>query len=97
MSGLVLDEHPLSPYAQKVRILLREKDLPFETRLPRRPRRGGESLGPLLQQAAVRDHRLEWMIKSGGMQVVLDGLAKGDIRFTDTARFADHGRPASTA
>ena len=29
-----------------------------------------------------RDHRLEWMIKSGGMEVVLDGLAKNNIRFT---------------
>ncbi len=29
-----------------------------------------------------RDHRLEWMIKSGGMKVVTDGLAKGNIRFT---------------
>ncbi len=29
-----------------------------------------------------RDHRLEWMIKSGGLQVVLDGLAKDDIRFS---------------
>ena len=29
-----------------------------------------------------RDHRLEWMMKSGGAQVVLDGLARGDIRFT---------------
>ena len=39
-----------------------------------------------------RDHRLEWMIRSGGMQVVLDGLAGGDIRFTETSRFAGHGR-----
>ena len=29
-----------------------------------------------------RDHRLEWMMKSGGLQVVLDGLAKDNIRFT---------------
>ncbi len=29
-----------------------------------------------------RDHRLEWMIKSGGLQVVLDGLDKNNIRFT---------------
>jgi len=29
-----------------------------------------------------RDHRLEWMMKSGGMQVVLDGLARNNIRFT---------------
>lgn len=29
-----------------------------------------------------RDHRLEWMMKSGGRQIVLDGLAKDNIRFT---------------
>lgn len=29
-----------------------------------------------------RDHRLEWMIRSGGIQVVLDGLQKDNIRFT---------------
>jgi len=29
-----------------------------------------------------RDHRLEWMIKSGGAQVVLDGLERDNIRFS---------------
>jgi glutathione S-transferase len=29
-----------------------------------------------------RDHRLEWMIKSGGLEVVLDGLKAGNIRFS---------------
>jgi glutathione S-transferase len=29
-----------------------------------------------------RDHRLEWMMKSGGVQIVLDGLANNNIRFT---------------
>jgi glutathione S-transferase len=29
-----------------------------------------------------RDHRLEWMIKSGGLEVVLKGLERGNIRFT---------------
>lgn len=29
-----------------------------------------------------RDHRLEWMIKTGGLQIVLDGLEKDNIRFT---------------
>jgi len=29
-----------------------------------------------------RDHRLEWMIKSGGVEVVLKGLERGNIRFT---------------
>jgi len=28
-----------------------------------------------------RDHRLEWMIKSGGLEVVLKGLEAGNIRF----------------
>jgi glutathione S-transferase/RNA polymerase-associated protein len=28
-----------------------------------------------------RDHRLEWMLRSGGAQVVLDGLEKKNIRF----------------
>jgi glutathione S-transferase len=29
-----------------------------------------------------RDHRLEWMLRSGGIDVVLEGLAKGTIRFS---------------
>ena len=31
-----------------------------------------------------RDHRLEWMIKSGGLDVVLKGLERDTIRFTPT-------------
>ena len=33
-----------------------------------------------------RDHRLEWMIKSGGVQVVIDGLARDNIRFSPDFR-----------
>jgi glutathione S-transferase len=29
-----------------------------------------------------RDHRLEWMIKSGGLDVVLKGIERGNIRFS---------------
>jgi glutathione S-transferase/RNA polymerase-associated protein len=29
-----------------------------------------------------RDHRLEWMIKSGGIEVVVKGLEAGNIRFS---------------
>src|SRR5262249_44666354 len=29
-----------------------------------------------------RDHRLEWMLRSGGLEVVLDGMQKENIRFT---------------
>ena len=30
-----------------------------------------------------RDHRLEWMIKSGGLAVVSEGLKKDNIRFIE--------------
>jgi glutathione S-transferase/RNA polymerase-associated protein len=33
-----------------------------------------------------RDHRLEWMIKSGGVDVVLQGLKRDNIRFTPDFR-----------
>jgi glutathione S-transferase/RNA polymerase-associated protein len=29
-----------------------------------------------------RDHRLEWMIRSGGVEVVLKGLERSNIRFS---------------
>jgi len=34
-----------------------------------------------------RDHRLEWMIRAGGLDVVTDGLARNNIRFTDLSLF----------
>lgn len=44
-----------------------------------------QDLGPLVESGAFvreyRDHRLEWMIRSGGLQVVADGLARNNIRF----------------
>jgi glutathione S-transferase len=30
-----------------------------------------------------RDHRLEWMVRSGGIEVVIDGMRKGTIRFSE--------------
>jgi len=38
-----------------------------------------------------RDHRLEWMLKSGGLEVVLAGLERDNIRFTPEFR-ADSSR-----
>ncbi len=29
-----------------------------------------------------RDHRLEWMIRSGGTEIVIEGMRKGNIRFS---------------
>lgn len=34
MSDIILFDHPLSPYAQKVKIALYEKNIPFETKIP---------------------------------------------------------------
>ena len=44
----------------------------------------GEAIEAGLFKRQYRDHRLEWMIKTGGLNVVLDGLKAGNIRFTDT-------------
>jgi hypothetical protein len=33
-----------------------------------------------------RDHRLEWMLRSGAVDVVLDGMRQGTIRFSDELR-----------
>jgi glutathione S-transferase/RNA polymerase-associated protein len=44
-----------------------------------------QNLGPVVESGAFlreyRDHRLEWMMRTGGAQIVLDGLAKKNIRF----------------
>ena len=29
-----------------------------------------------------RDHRLEWMIAAGGLEIVREGIEKGTIRFS---------------
>lgn len=47
---------------------------------------GMGAVAELLEQGLFkrqyRDHRLEWMVKSGGLAVVTEGLAKGNIRFS---------------
>lgn len=43
---------------------------------------GAQRLASGAIRREYRDRRLEWMIKSGGLQIVLDGLAKDNIRFT---------------
>ncbi len=44
-----------------------------------------QDLGPLVESGAFvreyRDHRLEWMIRSGGLEIVTEGLARKNIRF----------------
>src|SRR5262249_48609057 len=47
---------------------------------------GFQDLGPIIEQGLFvreyRDHRLEWMLRSGGQQIVLDGMAKKNVRFS---------------
>ncbi|MHB8382454.1 MAG: glutathione S-transferase family protein [Candidatus Binataceae bacterium] len=46
-----------------------------------------DALPAMLESGAFkrqyRDHRLEWMMRSGGVEVVLEGLKKGTIRFSE--------------
>jgi len=41
-----------------------------------------EAVASGLFKREYRDHRLEWMMKSGGVDIVLKGLEAGNIRFT---------------
>jgi glutathione S-transferase/RNA polymerase-associated protein len=48
---------------------------------------GGFETLPQLVESGVfrreyRDHRLEWMLRSGGVDIVLEGMRKGNIRFS---------------
>ena len=51
-----------------------------------------EAVASGLFKREYRDHRLEWMIKSGGLEVVLKGLEAGNIRFTAGFQLARFGR-----
>ena len=48
---------------------------------------GGFEMLPQLVESGhfrreYRDHRLEWMLRSGGVDIVLEGMRKGNIRFS---------------
>jgi glutathione S-transferase/RNA polymerase-associated protein len=43
----------------------------------------GEAVRQRLFKREYRDHRLEWMIRSGGLDVVLEGIESGTIRFSN--------------
>lgn len=43
----------------------------------------GEAVKQRLFKREYRDHRLEWMIRSGGIDVVLDGMKQDTIRFSN--------------
>jgi glutathione S-transferase len=47
---------------------------------------GFQNLAPIVESGVFvreyRDHRLEWMMRSGGQQIVLDGMARKNIRFS---------------
>ena len=33
-------------------------------------------------QRQCRDHRLDWMMRSGGIEIVLEGIRANDLRFS---------------
>lgn len=66
---VLLFEHPLSPYAQKVKIALAEKGIPFETRLP-------EAFG----SGAVRDAEFTAATPRHEVPVLVDG----EVRIFDS-------------
>jgi glutathione S-transferase/RNA polymerase-associated protein len=43
----------------------------------------GEAVRQRLFKREYRDHRLEWMIRSGGIDVVLEGIESDTIRFSN--------------
>jgi glutathione S-transferase len=43
----------------------------------------GEAVRQRLFKREYRDHRLEWMIRSGGLDVVLEGIKSDTIRFSN--------------
>jgi glutathione S-transferase/RNA polymerase-associated protein len=52
---------------------------------------GGFEMIPQLVESGMfkreyRDHRLEWMLRNGGADIVLEGMRKGNIRFTTEIR-----------
>jgi len=65
---ITLYEHPLSPYAQKVKIALREKRLDFEAKMP-----GGIGAGGASGEFADANPRAE-------VPVLIDG----DVRIFDS-------------
>lgn len=46
------------------------------------PNKAKEALEKGLMKRQYRDHRLEWMVKSGGIDIVAQGIEKGNIRFS---------------
>ena len=46
----------------------------------------GEAVRQRLFKREYRDHRLEWMIRSGGLHVVLEGIETDTIRFSNEFR-----------
>ena len=82
-----LGPEPGSPLAAWLTRINERPEVAETTQEALRSAAGMEQVAELVRQGAFkrhyRDHRLEWMIKSGGLEVVSRGLEAGSIRFTD--------------
>ncbi len=88
VNGSVGVGHPPAEGSRLAAWLVRVNARPSVARTTQESRQiniGDTNLAALVEQGLFkreyRDHRLEWMIKSGGVEVVLKGLERGNIRF----------------
>jgi hypothetical protein len=89
VNGSVVWEHAPKEGTKHATWLARAEERPSVRKTIEATRQFAGSMDALpqaLESGAVarqyRDHRLEWMMRSGGVEVVLDGLKKKTIRFS---------------
>jgi glutathione S-transferase/RNA polymerase-associated protein len=93
---LVLWEHPLSPFAQKVKIALREKGLAFETRFPTGIGSGGlgeafAAISPFGEAPVLEDQGLVLFDSTIMLEYLEEAYPKPDL-LPDNARLAAKAR-----
>ncbi|HYL59921.1 MAG TPA: glutathione S-transferase family protein [Candidatus Acidoferrales bacterium] len=89
VNGSVVSEHGPKAGSKLAAWLARAEERPSVRKTIEATRQFAGSMDALPQALAsgtftrqYRDHRLEWMMRSGGVEVVLDGLKKKTIRFS---------------
>jgi glutathione S-transferase len=82
--SMILFEHPLSPYAQKVKIALREKGLTFEARLPAGVGPGGAgedftAISPFAEVPALLDREVSVFDSTIILEYLEEAYPKPDL------------------
>ena len=89
VAGATLNGNPPAPGSRLATWLARVQDRPSvaQTLAAAQESLGGFEMLPQLVESGLfkreyRDHRLEWMMRSGGAEIVLEGMQRGNIRFS---------------